>query len=132
MCTWPEYFKNLHFSRKNLNIPVCRIHVDSNFLETFKICSSFSDMPIWKVWISFFDFMTSYQEKLDEILCDFYGFFAIFFVNNGLFGILQTIIYEKKCKKPIKITQNFIEFFLISCHEIKETHPNFPNLHVTK
>ena len=44
----------------------------------------------------------------------------------------RPLFTKKNCKKPIKITQNFIEFFLKTGHEIKETHPNFPNRHVTK
>ena len=75
--------------------------------------------------------------KLDENYLNIKYWFQcntleVFMGFGQLFGILQTIIYEKNCKKPIKITQNFIEFFLITCHEIKETHPNFPNWHVTK
>ena len=93
-----KHFKNLHFSRENLNIPVFKIHILTQIF--------------WKT-SKFVPHMVTYR-------------------FGQLFGILQTIIYEKNCKKPIRFTQNFIKFFLRTYHEIKENHPNFPNWHVTK
>ena len=142
MCTWPESFKNLHFSRKNPNIPVCKIHILTQiFWKPSKFFPYLVTCQFGKFgWVSLISWQVIKKNSMK--------FCVIFMGHSGSFyGVWITIWYftdhylRKKFQKTHKNHTKFHRVFLnnlswnqrnsskhskLACHQMRNEFWRFP------